>query len=76
MSNQSAEAIQSVRPRRHKLSTPLALWRQERNLSQQEAADLIGITQPHYSLIERDKRRLSGPVRLTIARLMAGEIAI
>ena len=60
--------------RRHNTDSILSTWRAFNNYSQQEAASLIGITQAAYSLLERGLRRPSAPVKLTIKRLMTGQI--
>ena len=62
--------------RRYNDATLLSAWREKNNLSQQEAADLIGITQVHFSYLERGIRKAGGAVKLTIERIMTGQIKI
>ena len=37
----------------------LAKYRAERGLTQQQAADLLGVSRPHYALIEVERKRPS-----------------
>lgn len=48
----------------------LGAWRQERGLSQAEAARLLGVTQSYYSLIERRQRKLTRDLERKIEALL------
>ena len=57
--------------REDSIETRLAIWRQEKNLSQAEAAARLGMTQSYYSLIERRQRKLTDETRRKIEAMLA-----
>jgi DNA-binding XRE family transcriptional regulator len=62
--------------KRFNVDNELTRWRRELNISQYEAATLIGIAQPHYSMIERGKCKPTNVLATVIRRLVAGQNAI
>ena len=62
--------------KRFNIDNEFSRWRKGRGISQYEAADLFGITQPHYSMIENEKCKPSRNIRLTFERLRAGKIIL
>lgn len=66
LSSSSSSNSSSAEP----IELRLALWRQERGLSQADAARRLGVTQSYYSLIERRQRKLTPELRRKIESLL------
>ena len=49
---------------------PIKVWREFRDMSQQQLAEIAGISKPYLSQIENDKRRGTTEVITTIAKAL------